>query len=152
MDWYSFTKENELIRHRSIFPVKSVCDFYSEKDGVPISYICTSALGNQNFAVDIFYRVTPHPEFNNRYFGLYFGPIGGNINITNADCVEDLGFSMVLGDKGWEYSQHRHDFHCVSGAGVAIDGGRAYTKMVGDFQSVKTQEFNIKEGVFCYAE
>lgn len=33
MDWYTYSKENELIRHRSIFPVKKVCDFYSEKMG-----------------------------------------------------------------------------------------------------------------------
>jgi len=122
------------INHRPQFNTQTACEIYSEKDGVPITYVCTTALGNGTQAVDVFYRETPHPEFDNRYFGLYWSEGGlrneSQIMITNADRVEDLEFEMIEVNGQLHYSQHRHDFYSVGG--TSIDGGRAYIRLVGD--------------------
>ena len=136
------------INHTPILDAKQVCELYSEKDRVPVTYVCTSAIGGEAQAMDIFYRETPHPDFGNRYFGLYrnqhFGA-DGMIMITNADKIEEAEFGMLEGPEGWEYSQHRHDFRYVGAC--AVDGGRAYFKRVGDL-SVPAKYFVVKDGKF----
>jgi hypothetical protein len=57
-----------MIKHEPQFDTDKICKIYSEKDGVPIKYVCTSALGDEAQAMDIFYRDTPHPKFGNKYF------------------------------------------------------------------------------------
>jgi hypothetical protein len=138
------------IQHRPLFDTDKVCKHYSEKDGVPIKYVCTSALGHEAQAMDIFYRETPHPEFGNRYFGMYFVSTGPKeeqrqVWITNADKIEDAEFGMVEVAGGLHYSQHRHDFYSVGD--VAVDGGRSYFKRVGDL-SVPTKWLKVKNGKF----
>ena len=136
------------INHRPIFDTKRAEQLYSEKDGVPVTYVCTSALGNEAQAMDIFYRETPHPEFGNRYFGLYHNPdpaSDGTVMITNADKIEDVEFGMVEVDDRLHYSQHRHDFYSVGE--VSLDGGRAYFRRVGDM-TVPSKWFKIKDGKF----
>jgi hypothetical protein len=122
------------IHHRPILDAKLVCEHYTAKDGVPVTYVCTSALGSEAQAMDVFYRETPHPEFGNRYFGLYisynYDSAEGTVMITNADRIEDLTFEMIKVNDQYHYSRHRHDFHSVGD--VSIDGGRAYTKLVGN--------------------
>lgn len=137
------------IQHRPIFDTDKVCKHYSEKDGVPIKYVCTSALGHEAQAMDIFYRETPHPEFGNHYFGLYWHrlhfELPAELMITNADKIEDAEFGMVEVDGGLHYSQHRHDFYSVGD--VAVDGGRSYFKRVGDL-SAPTKWLKVKNGEF----
>jgi hypothetical protein len=137
------------IHHRPIFDTKRVCELYSKKDGVPVTYVCTSALGDEAQAMDIFYRETPHPEFGNRYFGLYeannYGGVRGGLMITNADKIEDAEFGMKEHDGEWHYSQHRHDFYTVGD--VSLDGGRAYFRCVGNVNS-PTKWLEIKDGKF----
>ena len=137
------------IHHRPIFDTKRVCEMYSAKDGVPVTYVCTSALGGEAQAMDIFYRETPHPEFGNRYFGLYnannYGGVRGGLMITNADKIESVEFGMKEHDGEWHYSQHRHDFYTVGD--VSLDGGRAYFRCVGNVNS-PTKWFEIKDGEF----
>lgn len=138
------------IKHHNFLDKERVCELYSKKDGVPISYVCTSALNGGTHAVDVFYRETPHPDFGNRYFGLYRNPSfssDGMIMITNADCIEELEFGMVEGTDGWEYSQHRHDYRNVEGTDCAVDGGRSYFKRVGDLD-VPAKYFVVKDGEF----
>lgn len=137
------------IQHRPIFDTDKVCKHYSEKDGIPIKYVCTSALGHEAQAMDIFYRETPHPVFGNRYFGLFWHSLHfelpAELMITNADKIEDAEFGMVEVDGGLHYSQHRHDFYSVGD--VAVDGGRSYFKRVGDL-SVPTKWLKVKNGEF----
>ena len=117
-----------MIKHEPLFDTEKVCFIYSKKDGVPITYVCTSALGDEEQAMDIFYRETPHPTFGNRYFGLYRDGITGNLMITNADRIESVGFGLVEDDAGvLQYSAHRHDYKQFKN-GNMIDGGRAYIK------------------------
>lgn len=105
-------------------------EFYTKKDGVPVKYVMTTAKDSEEFAMDIFYRETPHPEFGNRYFGIFQLPISKGLRITNADWVEDIVFDMIEDDDVFYYSRHRHDYMIVGN--TAIDGGRAYTRLVGN--------------------
>jgi len=114
--------------HRPLYDVDPIEQYYSKKDGVPVTYVCTSALGTEAFAMDIFYRESPHPEFGNRYFGIYQGY--SNLMITNADKAEDLEFTCGWSDGKLVYSQHRHNMIAVDGG--FIDGGRAYSRVVGE--------------------
>lgn len=131
------------IKHSPILDTKRVCELYSEKDGVEVKYVCTSAIGSESSAGDIFFRETPHPEFGNRYFSLTHN--GKNLMIGNADKIEEAEFGMVEGPNGWEYSQHRHDYRQVGNC--AVDGGRAYFKRVGDL-SAPVKYMKIVNGKF----
>jgi hypothetical protein len=138
------------IKHRPLFDTKRVCELYSEKDGVPVKYVCTSAPNMGTSSADIFYRETPHPEHGNRYFGLYRNPdpaSDGTVMITNADKIEDLDFDMVEVDGELHYSQNRWDYYHVS-EDLAIDGGRAYFKMAGDVRNAKVVRLRVKDGEF----
>jgi len=118
------------IAHRPLFDTARVEKLYSEKDGVEVKYVCTSALGNEAQAMDIFYRATPHPDFGNRYFGLYRNQhfaSDGTIMITNADKIEDAEFGMKEHDGEWHYSQHRHDFYTIGD--VSLDGQKRLLKL-----------------------
>jgi hypothetical protein len=138
-----------MIKHEPLFETDKIVKHYEEKDGVPIKYVCTTALGGQDFAVDIFYRTTPHPDFGNRYFGLYRNmyAAGAQICITNADIIEDLEFAMLQDEEGvLHYSAHRHDFKIIGND--MIDGGRAYTRTsVG----ANVQPYKVKDGEFVNA-
>jgi len=117
-----------MIKHEPLFDTQKICEHYSEKDGVPVTYVCTSALGDEAQAMDIFFRETPHPEFGNRYFGLYRNAMSGNLMITNADRIESVEFGLVEDDTGdLQYSAHRHDYKRFEN-GNMIDGGRAYIR------------------------
>lgn len=137
------------IRHRPLFDIDKVTKLYSEKDGVPVKYVCTSATHSQAaYSADIYYRETPHPEFGNHYFGLYRNPYSGNaeIMITNADKIEQLDFDMVEVNGELNYSQHRHDYFSVGD--VAIDGGRAYLRLAGNIRGHKIKRLVVKNGEF----
>lgn len=136
------------IKHRPLFDTARAEKLYSEKDNVTVKYICTSAIGSEAQAMDIFYRETPHPEFGNRYFGLYRNQhfaSDGTVMITNADKIEEAEFGMIEGTEGWEYSQHRHDYRSVGDC--AVDGGRSYFRRVGDL-SVPTKYMKLVDGEF----
>ena len=150
-----------MIHHEPIFDTEKVCKHYSEKDGVPVKYVCTSATNEYGtFACDVFYRETPHPEFGNRYFALFSRSTGPKeeqrqLLITNADKIEDLTFHMIYSklDEHWHYSQHRHDFRPVPGANLNIDGGRSYVRIVGDIHGhYERKRMKVKDGEFVECE
>jgi len=117
-----------MIKHESLFDTQKVCELFSKKDGVPITYVCTSALGDEVQAMDIFFRETPHPEFGNRYFISYYHPMSVNLVITNADRIESVEFGLIEDDAGdLQYSAHRHDYKLFEN-GNMIDGGRTHIK------------------------
>ena len=123
------------INHKPIFDTDKIAKPYSEKEGVPVSYVCTTDLGVSDRPLDIFYRSTPHPKFHNQYFGIHnkiFGMDGksnyeGGVIITNADVVESYDFGMIEDKDGsWWYSQSHHDYREINGK--VIDGGRVYVR------------------------
>ena len=117
------------IKHEPIFKTDAVAEHYSKKDGVPGKYVCTSALGGEAQAMDIFYRDTPHPEFGNRYFGMFID-LQDRVVITNADRIDGAEFAMIEDNDGnLHYSAHRHD--CKMIGDNMIDGGRAYIRSTG---------------------
>ena len=71
------------IKHNPQFNIEKVTAHYSKKDGVPIHYVCTSDLDKSDVPVDIYYRDSPHPDYNNYYFGLY---------TDEEDRMTDTGF------------------------------------------------------------
>ena len=140
------------IIHTPQFDIAKVVKHYEEKDGVAIKYVCTSDITASDVPFDIFYRDTPHPEFGNRYFGLYLNTRTGNLMITGADKIEDLEFGLVADSVGdLHYSQTHHDYKVLDN-GNMIDGGRAYIRTSngadlykvdnGEFVPVNTQSSN----------
>jgi len=139
------------IQHNPKLDAQKVAQHYSEKDGVTVKYICTSAISKSGASsADIFFRETPHPEFGNRYFGLYANQ-EGNLMITNADNIENLQFEMIEVDGVMHYSQHRHDFRGI-GHGIAIDGGREYYRSAFSdrdyYISCPRMTLKVKDGEF----
>jgi hypothetical protein len=132
------------IQHNPIFDTAKVETLYTEKDGVEVKYVCTTAVQQHAaFAADVFYRATPHPEFGNRYFALYRNPYADDaqIMITNADQVENFEFGMIEDTEGkYYYSQHRHDYKVIEDK--MIDGGRAYIRS----GAHEVKVFKIKDG------
>ena len=138
------------IQHRSLFDTKVAEALYTKKDGVPVSYVCTSGSKHSTYAMDIFYRETPHPKFGNRYFGLFYDQdtrlmANPRIMITTADWVEDLTFGMIKSEGYWHYSSHRWDM-VQTGVGF-IDGGREYVRLGGNPVPVATV-FVVRDGKF----
>ena len=128
------------IKHPKIFDTDTIEEHYSEVDGVPVHYVCTTDLKLSDKPADIFYRDTPHPECGNRYFGLLWN--NDKVLITNADMVEDFEFGMIKDkDNKWFYSSSHHD--CIFIDGKMIDGGRAYIRSTG-----LDGTFRIKNGQF----
>ena len=133
------------IQHSPLFDTENVEKIYSEKDGVPVKYVCTSAANHGTSAMDIFYRPTPHPKFGNRYFGLYTNHLHQDkptIMITNADTIESLEFGMIESKGKYYYSQHRHDYKVIDDK--MIDGGRAYIRS----GTHDVDVFKIQDGEF----
>jgi hypothetical protein len=133
------------IQHSPLFDTAEVEKLYTEKDGVEVKYVCTSAANGGTAAMDVFYRATPHPEFGNRYFGLYRDH-NGHMMITNADQIESLDFGMIEIEGKYYYSQHRHDYKVIEGK--MIDGGRAYIRSGAHDVDV----FKIQDGEFVRHE
>ena len=117
-----------MIKHNPIGDINKVCGVYSKKDGVPIKYVCTTSLSEDGVtSYDVFYRDTPHPEFGNKYFGIYYDN-SGLVFIRNADVVEKLTFGLIEDSDGTlHYSSDRWDYKKLSN-GYMIDGGRSYIK------------------------
>jgi hypothetical protein len=140
------------IQHYPLFDTAKVETHYSLKDGVEVKYVCTTAVQQHAaFAADVFYRETPHPEFGNRYFGLYYSTDTRLIQkrhmmITNADQVENFEFGMIEDTDGkYYYSQHRHDYKVIGDK--MIDGGRSYIRSGG-----RVDVFKIQDGKFVEHE
>jgi hypothetical protein len=137
------------IQHSPLFDTAKVEALYTEKDGVEVKYVCTSAANSGTSAMDIFYRPTPHPEFGNYYFGLYtnhFHEDKPTIMITNADQIESLDFGMIESKGKYYYSQHRHDYKVIDDK--MIDGGRAYIRS----GTHDVDVFKIQDGEFVRYE
>lgn len=115
------------IHHDALFNKEAIIEHYSEKDGVEVKYVCTTDLKASDVPVDVFYRGTPHPQFGNRYFGLFWDHRRNSLMITNADVVESFEFGMIEQDGKYYYSQSHHDYKVLDN-GKMIDGGRVYIR------------------------
>jgi len=132
-----------MIKHFPITNTDVVVSHYSEKDGVPIKYVCTTDFNVSDRPVDIFYRETSHPQFGNKYFGIALDYESDGFIIFNADKVENFTFGMVEDDDGnLQYSRSHHDYKSFQN-GNMIDGGRQYVR-----SSLNSQIYVIRDGQF----
>lgn len=132
-----------MIKHFPITNTETVIKHYSQKDGVPIKYVCTTDFNISDAPVDIFYRETPHPEFGNKYFGIGVDREDGGYVIFNADKVEDFTFGMVEDDNGnLQYSEYHHRCKFFEN-GNMIDGGRQYVR-----SSINAKIYMVRDGQF----
>lgn len=129
------------IQHEPLFDTAKVEELYGRKDGCEVRYVCTSDLNASDVPCDIFYRAEPHPDYGNRYFGLYWDSIRDCLMITNADIVESFEFGMIEVNGKYYYSQSHHDYKVVGDK--MIDGGRAYVRSSGS-----TTNMRIADGKF----
>jgi hypothetical protein len=117
-----------MIKHFPVTNTQYVIKHYSEKDNVPISYVCTTDFYKSDRPVDIFYRSNPHPKFGNKYFGIAPSYEDDNYVIFNADKIENFTFAMVEDDDGnLQYSEYHHRCKFFDN-GNMIDGGREYVR------------------------
>ena len=145
-----------MIIHEPLVDIDKVEKLYSEKDGVDVKYVCTTDLHDtSDMPVNVFYRPTPHPEFGNRYFGLYYSH-DERLYIINADSVENLEFGMIEDGNGdLHYSKCHHDMKYIPGFedlfevqnSVFIDGGRQYVRVGGNPMPV-VHYYKVKDGNF----
>lgn len=133
------------IHHEPNFDVGIITEHYSKKDGVPVTYVCTTDLNASDVPVDVYYRETPHPQFGNHYFGLYYDRVRDHMMITNADVVEDYDFGMIKVDEQYQYSSSHHDYKSFGEKGF-IDGGRVYCR-----SSSNVEFFKLRKGKFVKA-
>lgn len=134
------------IKHDPQFNTKKVIKHFEEKDNTTITYICTTDLSASDRPVDIFFRPTPHPEFGNRYFGMFVNRSHGGDMICAADQVEELSFAMITDNEGtYHYSQSHHDYKEIDGK--MIDGGREYIRSTAGYEL-----FKVKDGQFVLTE
>jgi hypothetical protein len=133
------------IQHEPLFDTVKAEEHYGQKDGCEVRYVCTSDLRASDVPCDIFYRAEPHPNFGNRYFGLYWDSVRDSMMITNADIVESFEFGMIENQGKYYYSQSHHDYKLVEGK--MIDGGRQYIRSSGG-----AEVFKIQDGVFVQHE
>ena len=132
-----------MIKHFPVTNTDVVVNHYSEKDGVPIKYVCTTDFNVSDRPVDIFYRETSHPQFGNKYFGIALDYESDGFIIFNADKVENFTFGMVEDDDGnLQYSRSHHDYKSFQN-GNMIDGGRQYVR-----SSLNSQIYVIRDGQF----
>lgn len=136
------------IKHNPLFDVAIVTEHYSVKDGVPVTYVCTTDLNASDVPVDVYYRETPHPEFGNHYFGLYHDHVRGHTMITNADIVESLEFGLVTDGEEWHYSESHHAYKKFAN-GAMIDGGRAYIRASGPVKHMRILKGKWVKQVFA---
>ena len=129
------------IKHEPLFNIQKAEAHYTKKDGVDVKYVCTTDLTASDVPMDIFYRAEPHPEFGNRYFGLYYVRVGDRVMITNADIVESFEFGMIEVDGTYYYSQSHHDYKVVGDK--MIDGGRQYIRSGGGAVAMKVKNGNF---------
>jgi hypothetical protein len=121
-----------MIKHFPVTNTDKVIEHYSQKDNVPIFYVCTTDFKMSDRPVDIFYRETAHPEFGNKYFGIAPNYGDGSYSIFNADEIEKFTFGMIEDDDGdLQYSKSNHDYKSFEN-GNMIDGGRNYIRHSGN--------------------
>lgn len=132
-----------MIKHYPITKTDKVAKLYSDKDGVPVKYVCTTEFLYPDDPADIFYRETPHPKFGNKYFGIRF--VGNDPYIFNSDDIEKFTFGMVENDDGdLEYSQFRHECKTFKN-GNMIDGGRDYIRSSGKYKAYSVRNGELVE-------
>lgn len=98
-------------------------------------YIYETELQSDGPVGAIFYQENPPGNYSN-WFALYYN-LDKVLMITSAaEIIKTPVKAIKVGDDDWIYSHYTHHF-CEKN-GIAIDGGRSYTRLVGS--NLKTLE------------
>ena len=87
-----------------------------------------SGWANQPF--QIYYQEVPPVEGYSNYFAVFLNM--GQPMITSAKSIEGLEFDAIEHNGKIYYSAYRHDYRGDPSSSVAIDGGRDYTRIIGE--------------------
>ena len=113
--------------HDPIFDTQMICDYYTEKDGAKVMYVCTTDFSVPNVPVDVFYRRRKVKGLS-RYFGLFINPETEGLMVTDLDDLMDFEIPMVKDDDGdYRYSRQESDNKEFRN-GNFVAGGRITTR------------------------
>ena len=120
---YSFSQEQ----------VRAVENFYNAK------YVFETELGSGGPVGMVFWQDDPPNSYSN-WLAIYRKHDGSTMITSGDKYVKDPITAACIGEDEWIYSHHVHHF-CEKN-GIAIDGGRGYTRLVGsNLRSAVTAKF-----------
>jgi hypothetical protein len=110
--------------------------------------------GYNDSPVDVFYQPNPDTKKGHtNYFGLYEN--NGVLYICNASPAFKEPITVLVHPKTGEViaSHYPHDFRSFQDHSLSIDGGRSYTRIVGNFSNYDggkpvTVEMKVRNGCF----
>lgn len=123
---------------------KGICDV---EDSMNAKYMGAWSVKTQRgwteFPVDVFYVANPdRSKGHSNYFGLLYSMTEGSIVICDAATVFETPCSAVIAEDGEVLiSRYRHDYR--EAGGVMIDGGRDYTRAMGDTYTIVVKDGNF---------
>jgi hypothetical protein len=83
----------------------------------------------------IFWNDVPHPQGSN-WMALYSS--GGNYYVRDGITASRLPIQAYVSDSGQAvFSKHRHDFRSSQDGTITVDGGREYTRLMGNFKTCR---------------
>lgn len=92
-----------------------------------------------------FYSEKKHPDSGSHYFCIHWND---GWCISNGNSVLSLNIeALLIDDKEVVYSSYNHDYSSSNLINIAIDGGRAYTRTVGDLTNPR-----IKHGTLLVVD
>ena len=93
-------------------------------------YVFETEIHSHAPCASIFWQPDPPNGYSN-WMGVYRESFSGKTMITSGAPVKDMIITALkVGDDDYIYSHHAHHF-CEKN-GLAIDGGRGYTRLAGD--------------------
>ena len=97
-----------------------------------------------NIVGAVFWQDNPPNDYDN-WFALYYSD-DGKLMVTSATTTVKHGVdALKVGEDEWIYS-HNHHHYCEKN-GLAIDGGREYTRIVGNQPFITTKFIPTKDGL-----
>lgn len=85
--------------------------------------------------IALFYQEVPHPQGSN-WMGMFLGPdLGKDLRPYVMDGISASRLPIqgyVSNDGQVLFSKHRHDFRQSNDGSVTVDGGREYTRLLGN--------------------
>jgi hypothetical protein len=114
--------------------IKRVEKLYNAK------YIYETELVEYGPVGSVFYQENP-PDGCTNWMAIFYDCQTKLLKITSAaTIVEQPVTAIECGDGEWIYSHYTHHFYTKNG--VSIDGGRSYTKLVGEnLSNIKRAQF-----------
>lgn len=99
------------------------------------SYVCewnnlTHTGKPDDHTIAVFYQEVPHPQGSN-WMGMFHA--NDQWFIINAEKSSRLPIKAYVADDGQVlFSKHRHDFRRSNDGSITVDGGREYTRLLGN--------------------